>query len=131
MPVQCTPSDIEIALEFLHCRVYDQGDLKEIDIVAKVGAAVVLGWIALVLSCSCRIALKEPVVNEYLVAGVQDYPSPSEVDGHRSSPSRLKYESKEFFNYYQGYRKVFKYSNKKNPLALVLFLALVSFAVSV
>jgi hypothetical protein len=35
------------------------------------------------------------------------------------------------FNYFQGYKIIFKYSNKKNPLSFILFLSVVSFATSI
>lgn len=66
IPSECLASDIEIALEFLHCRVYEVEHLKKIDTVAQVGGIVVLAWLALLFGCSCYISLSHPVVNQYL-----------------------------------------------------------------
>ena len=67
MPEECSAEDIEMALNFLHCKVYDYPDAMESDGLAITGIVVVSLWLAVLIVWSCIISFKEPAINEYLI----------------------------------------------------------------
>ena len=67
VPNQCSAEDIEMALQFLHCKVYDFPDPPKNDGLAITGAVIISLWLAILIVWSCVISFKEPVINEYLI----------------------------------------------------------------
>lgn len=67
VPDQCSAEDIEKALNFLHCKVYDFPISSNADGLSIAGAAFISMWLAILIVWSCVISFKEPVINEYLI----------------------------------------------------------------
>ena len=56
-----------MALQFLHCKVYEFPDPPKNDGLAITGAVFISLWLAILIVWSCVISFKEPVINEYLI----------------------------------------------------------------
>lgn len=63
VPSECSAEDIEKALDFSHCKVYDYPMPPKTDALAVTGLVIISLWVAVLIVWSCVISFKEPVIN--------------------------------------------------------------------
>lgn len=85
VPAECTVEDIEIALEFWHCQVYDYPDYpgRSMDALAIVGLVVIAMWLTILIVWSCVLSFKQPVINEYMKS---DEPQRVSINDEQEEP---------------------------------------------